>query len=110
MSKLFVAGEVFHGPGSLNELKNIKGQKAVIVIGGGSMRKSGTLDQALAYLTSAGIETQVFDGVEEDPSSATSFKGAELMRDQTSAPRSLPSSAGGIFLTPTQQEKYYINN
>lgn len=79
MSKLFIAGEVFHGPGSLEELKNIKGQKAVIVTGGGSMRKSGTLDRAIAFLTEAGIETKVFDGVEEDPSSATSLKGAEVM-------------------------------
>lgn len=80
MSKLFVAGEVFHGPGSLEELKNIKGKKAFVVTGGSSMKKSGTLDKAVAYLNEAGIETFVFDGVEEDPSSATSFKGAEAMR------------------------------
>lgn len=80
MSKLFVADEVFHGPGSLEELKNIKGKKAFIVTGGNSMKKSGTLDKAIAYLNEAGIETTVFDGVEEDPSSATSFKGAEAMR------------------------------
>ena len=81
MSKLFVAGEVFHGAGSLEELKNIKGKKAFIVTGGGSMRKSGTLDRAIAFLNEAGLETFVFDGVEEDPSSATSFKGAEAMRE-----------------------------
>ncbi|MDW8850773.1 iron-containing alcohol dehydrogenase [Flavobacterium sp. MMLR14_040] len=80
MSKLFVAGEVFHGPGSLEELKNIKGKKAFVVTGGSSMKKSGTLDKALAFLNEAGIETFVFDGVEEDPSSATSFKGAEAMQ------------------------------
>lgn len=81
MSKLFIAAEVFHGPGSLEELKNIKGKKAFIVTGGGSMRKSGTLDRAVAFLHEAGIETFVFDGVEEDPSSATSFKGAAAMRE-----------------------------
>ncbi|QDW22586.1 iron-containing alcohol dehydrogenase [Flavobacterium sp. KBS0721] len=81
MSKLFVAGEVFHGPGSLEELKNIKGKKAFVVTGGSSMKKSGTLDKAVAYLNEAGIETFVFDGVEEDPSSATSFKGAEAMNE-----------------------------
>jgi alcohol dehydrogenase class IV len=79
MSKLFVAGEVFHGPGSLEELKNIKCKKAFVVTGGSSMKKSGTLDKAVAFLKEAGIETFVFDGVEEDPSSATSFKGAEAM-------------------------------
>lgn len=73
MSKLFVAGEVFHGAGSLEELKNIKGKKVFIVTGGNSMRKSGTLDRTVAFLQEAGLDTFVFDGVEEDPSSATSF-------------------------------------
>ena len=81
MSKLFIAGEVFHGAGTLSELANINGTKAVIVTGGSSMRKSGTLDKAVAYLTEAGIETKIFDGVEEDPSSATCAKGAELMQN-----------------------------
>ena len=79
MSKLFIAGEVFHGAGSLAELKNIKGKRAFIVTGGSSMKRSGTLDKAVAFLQEAGIETKIFDGVEEDPSSATSFKGAEAM-------------------------------
>ncbi|MFD2943407.1 iron-containing alcohol dehydrogenase [Flavobacterium notoginsengisoli] len=81
MSKLFVAAEVFHGPGSLEELKNIKGTKAFVVTGGSSMKKSGTLDKAISFLNDAGIETVLFDGVEEDPSSATCFKGAEAMRE-----------------------------
>lgn len=81
MSKLFIAGEVFHGAGSLEELKNIKGKKAFIVTGGNSMRKSGTLDKSIAFLQEAGLETFVFDGVEEDPSSATSFRGAAAMRE-----------------------------
>ncbi|MEH0153011.1 iron-containing alcohol dehydrogenase [Limibacter armeniacum] len=80
MSKLFIAGEVFHGAGSLSELKGIKGTKAFIVIGGGSMKRNGTLDKTISYLKEAGIESTVFDGVEEDPSSATCFKGAEAMR------------------------------
>ncbi|SIT02631.1 hypothetical protein SAMN05421786_104124 [Chryseobacterium ureilyticum] len=81
MSKLFVAGEVFHGPGSLSELKKLSGKKVVIVTGGQSMKRSGTLDRAIGYLTEAGLETIVFDGVEEDPSSATSLQGAAVMRD-----------------------------
>ncbi|PVH26958.1 iron-containing alcohol dehydrogenase [Sphingobacterium corticibacter] len=81
MSKLFIAGEVFHGAGSLAELKNLQGKKAFIVTGGNSMRKSGTLDKTVAFLNEAGLETFIFDGVEEDPSSATSFKGAAAMRE-----------------------------
>lgn len=80
MSKLFIASEVFHGVGTLEELKNIKGHKAVIVTGGSSMRKSGVLNKTVAYLKEAGLETEVFEGVEEDPSSATCLKGAEVMK------------------------------
>ncbi|NIJ45510.1 hypothetical protein FHR24_001978 [Wenyingzhuangia heitensis] len=81
MSKLFIAGEVLHSAGSLEELKNVKGKKAVLVTGGSSMRKSGTLDKAVAYLKEAGIETKLFEGVEEDPSSATCLKGAKVMQE-----------------------------
>lgn len=81
MSKLFIAGEVFHGAGSLSELKNIKGTKAVIVTGGQSMKKNGTLEKAVAFLKEAGVESRIFDGVEEDPSSATCLKGAEVMKE-----------------------------
>ncbi|MGF7026610.1 iron-containing alcohol dehydrogenase [Sphingobacterium siyangense] len=81
MSKLFVASEVFHGAGTLSELKNLTGKKAIIVTGGQSMKKSGTLDRAISYLTEAGLKTAVFDGVEEDPSSATSLRGAAVMTD-----------------------------
>lgn len=76
MSKLFIAGSLFHGLGTLAELKNLSGKRAFIVTGGRSMKSSGVLDKAIAYLEEAGIEVRVFDGVEEDPSSATCFKGA----------------------------------
>lgn len=80
MSKLFLAGEVFHGTGTLAELKNLKGKRAIVVMGGNSMRRSGILDKTLSYLREAGFETEIFDGVEPDPSVATVLKGAEAFR------------------------------
>jgi len=80
MSKLFLAGEVFHGTGTLAELKNLKGKRAIVVMGGNSMRRSGILDKTLSYLHEAGFETEIFDGVEPDPSVATVLKGAEAFR------------------------------
>lgn len=77
MSKLYVAGETFHGLGAIEELKNMKGNRAIIVCGKNSVKKSGVLDNALAYLKEAGIETEVFSGVEGDPSINTVLKGAE---------------------------------
>ena len=77
MSKLYVAGETFHGVGAIEELKNLKGNRAIIVCGKNSVKKSGVLDNALDYLKEAGIETQVFSGVEGDPSINTVLQGAE---------------------------------
>lgn len=80
MSKLFLAGEVFHGTGTLSELKNLNGKKAIVVIGGSSVKKNGVLDKAMSYLKEAGIETSLFEGVEPDPSVNTVMKGAEAFR------------------------------
>ena len=77
MSKLYVAGETFHGVGAIEELKNLKGNRAIIVCGKNSVKKSGVLDNALTYLKEAGMETEVFSGVEGDPSINTVLKGAE---------------------------------
>lgn len=77
MSKLYVAGETFHGVGAIEELKNLKGNRAIIVCGKNSVKKSGVLDNALDYLKEAGIETEVFSGVEGDPSINTVLQGAE---------------------------------
>lgn len=60
MSKLFVASEVFHGAGSLSELKNLSGKKAIIVTGGLSMKKSGTLDRAKSILNRSWIGNYCF--------------------------------------------------
>lgn len=81
MSKLFLAGEVYHGVGTLSELKNLKGSKAIVVIGGNSVKVNGVLDKTIAYLKEAGLEAVVFDGVEPDPSVDTVLKGAEMFRE-----------------------------
>lgn len=44
------------------------------------MKRFGFLDKAVAYLKEAGMEVQLFEGVEPDPSVETVMKGAEAMR------------------------------
>lgn len=39
MAAFTVPRQTFHGPGSLENLKELKGKKAVIVTGGGSMKR-----------------------------------------------------------------------
>ena len=73
--------DMYYGKGSLEQLKNLKGKKAIIVLGGGSMKKFGFVDRAVAYLNEAGIETKLFENVEPDPSVETVMKGAEMMRE-----------------------------
>ena len=80
MSRFCLPRDIYHGKGSLEELKNLKGEKAILVVGGGSMKRQGFLDKAVDYLKEAGMEVEVFEGVEPDPSVETVMKGAEVMR------------------------------
>ena len=80
MSRFTLPRDVYHGKGCLEELKNLKGKKAILVVGGGSMKRQGFLDKAANYLKEAGMEVELFEGVEPDPSVETVMKGAEAMR------------------------------
>ena len=62
-------------------MKTLKGKRAIIVVGGGSMKKFGFLDRVEQYLKEAGFEVRLFEGVEPDPSVETVMKGAEAMRE-----------------------------
>lgn len=79
MARFTIPRDIYFGEGVVSELKNIKGKKAVIVIGGGSIKKSGTLGKIEGYLAEAGIETKVIEGVESDPSVETVMKGVKVM-------------------------------
>lgn len=80
MSRFTLPRDIYHGKGCLEELKNLKGRKAMLVVGGGSMKRQGFLDRAVNYLKEAGMEVELFEGVEPDPSVETVKKGAEAMR------------------------------
>jgi alcohol dehydrogenase class IV len=81
MARFTLPRDLYHGKGALEELKNLKGKKAFVVVGGGSMKRFGFLDQVENYLKEAGMEVELFEGVEPDPSVETVMKGAEAMRN-----------------------------
>ncbi|MDR3304852.1 MAG: iron-containing alcohol dehydrogenase [Clostridiales Family XIII bacterium] len=81
MARITVPRDIYFGRGSLDTLKTIQGKKALVVVGGGSVKRSGVLDRAFEYLKEAGIETRLFDGVEADPSVETIRKGAAVMAE-----------------------------
>ncbi len=81
MMRYTLPRDMYYGNGALEQLKNIKGKKAILVLGGGSMKKFGFVDKVVNYLTEAGIETKLFDNVEPDPSVETVMKGAAVMKE-----------------------------
>ena len=54
MARFTLPRDLYHGKGALEELKNLKGNKAIVVVGGGSMKRFGFLDRAVSYLNEAG--------------------------------------------------------
>ncbi|AEB76880.1 iron-containing alcohol dehydrogenase [Clostridium botulinum] len=81
MARFTLPRDIYFGAGCLDVLKTIKGKKAVIVIGGGSIKRSGFLDKIERYLKEANIETRLIEGVEPDPSVETVMNGASVMRE-----------------------------
>ena len=79
MARFTLPRDLYHGKGSLEALKTFRGKKAMICVGGGSMKKFGFLDKAVSYLEEAGMEVKLFEGIEPDPSVETVMKGAQAM-------------------------------
>ncbi len=81
MARFTLPRDLYYGENALEALKDFKGKKAVIVMGGGSMKRFGFLDKVEEYLEEAGIETRIIDGVEPDPSVDTVMRGANIMQE-----------------------------
>jgi alcohol dehydrogenase class IV len=81
MARFTLPRDLYHGKGSIDELKNLKGTKAVVVVGGGSMKRFGFLDKAVDNLKAAGMEVELIENVEPDPSVETVMRGAKVMQD-----------------------------
>ena len=80
MARFTLPRDLYHGKGSLEALKTFEGKRAMICVGGGSMKKFGFLDKAVGYLKEAGMEVELFEGIEPDPSVETVMRGAEAMQ------------------------------
>ena len=81
MTRFTLPRDLYHGKGALEALKTLQGKKAIICVGGGSMKRNGFLQRAEDYLKEAGMEVRLFEGIESDPSVETVMKGAEVMRE-----------------------------
>lgn len=81
MTRFTLPRDLYHGKGALEALKTFNGTRAIICVGGGSMKRNGFLDKAMDYLKEAGMEVTVFEGIEPDPSVETVMKGAAVMQE-----------------------------
>lgn len=79
MSLFCIPRHVYHGPNALDALKKLEGNKAIVVVGGGSMKRFGFLDRVVKNLQEAKFEVKLFEGVEPDPSVETVKRGAKMM-------------------------------
>lgn len=79
MQRFTIPRDIYHGPGALEALKTLEGKRAIICVGGGSMKRFGFLDKAEGYLKEAGMEVALIEGIESDPSVETVMKGAKSM-------------------------------
>ena len=59
MARFTLPRDLYHGKGALEALKTFKGKKAMICVGGGSMKRFGFLARAEQYLKEAGMEVQL---------------------------------------------------
>lgn len=81
MARFTLPRDIYYGKGSLETLKSLKGERAIVVVGGGSMKRFGFLDKTVDYLKEAGMEIKLIENVEPDPSVETVMRGAEIMRE-----------------------------
>ena len=81
MQRFTLPRDLYHGKGALEALKTLEGKKAIVCVGGGSMKRNGFLDRAVSYLQEAGMEVKLFEGIEPDPSVETVMKGAAVMEE-----------------------------
>lgn len=82
MSAMFsVPNKIAHGKDAMNYLGELKGERAMLVTGGSSMKRFGFLDQAKSILEASGMEVEILDGVEPDPSVKTCIEGSKRMSE-----------------------------
>ena len=81
MARFTLPRDLYHGKGALEALKTFEGKRAIVCVGGGSMKRFGFLDRAVDYLKEAGMEVQLFEGIESDPPVETVMRGAKAMEE-----------------------------
>ena len=83
ITTFYLPTRIIFGAGSLSQLgaeARGLGQKAMLVTGRSSMRKTGVLDRVVGDLKKNGVDTLVFDKVVPNPHASTIDEGARMVR------------------------------
>jgi alcohol dehydrogenase class IV len=81
MNRFTIPRDIYFGENALDVLKTLEGLKAVLVIGGSSVKKNGNLDKIQQLLSEANIETKVIEGITTEPTTQMVQKGVRVLRD-----------------------------
>ena len=73
---IFGAGTI----SQLGEAVSAHGKKALLVTGGGSVKRNGTFDRAVSSMNAAGVSVVECSGIEPNPRLSTVVRGAEIAR------------------------------
>ena len=83
--EVYIPTRITFGPGRLAEVGEAAkpfGKKALIVIGGGSVKRIGALAKVESSLKAAGIATVLFEGIEPNPRHTTVNKAGRIAHDE----------------------------
>ena len=67
----------------LGELASVHGTKALLVTGGGSVKRSGVFDRVIEYLNAAGVAMVECAGIEPNPRISSVARGAAIARQES---------------------------
>lgn len=76
--------KVYFGPDQLQHLGEEAakyGKNVLFCYGGGSIKKNGLYDKAMAFLNEAGLHVTELSGIEPNPKIESVYKGAELCKE-----------------------------
>ena len=65
MARFTIPRDLYYGKGALEALKKLDGSRAMVCVGGGSMKRFGFLDQVTAYLREAGCIPEIEQDFQE---------------------------------------------
>ena len=81
MNRFTIPRDIYFSENALDILKSLEGKKALLVIGGGSVKENGNLETIENNLSEANIETKLIEGIKEEPSTDLVQEHLETVKD-----------------------------